>query len=118
MISYSAMALLMREMIRIYPPDYQAANNLMDRRSEAPRKFPLTTKSTFEPLRNPSNRMQHDVTINDPADEPVMLENDPNQKQMEIKFTFRQAFSSKGHFDDVLNEFVIVKKFELEHING
>lgn len=44
-----------------------------------------------------------------------MVMDDPNQRPRKVEL-FEQTFYDMGHFRDTLDEFVVVKDFEFEHI--
>lgn len=60
----------------------------------------------------------HDDTfffINNSKDEPVMVENNPGQRPRVIEFGLGLNFYDRGHFHDVIKEFVLVINIELKH---
>lgn len=70
----------------VHPPESQLATNLMGCSPEASGNFHyMTTNSTFEPPRNSSSSVHHDVIIDDSKDEPLTLEDNQGRRPMDIR---------------------------------
>lgn len=76
----------------IHPPNSQPATNLMGCSLEASGNFHyMTTNSTFEPPRNSTSSVHHDVIINDLEDELITLEENQGRIPTDIEFILRQT---------------------------